>query len=334
MFDLRDPDVQLELVARANRAPSIHNVQPALWRFKGNILELHADTSRLLTISDPTGHDDRISLGAAFEGMSLELTRRGASLEMLELQPFKISDEPVRLIAQARALYDGRLGDPLAEMISRRATWRGVFASASAKQKTQFTRHFEEQKYVVLVDGKENIAEIAKMADYAAFSFIRRPEYFRELRRWMRFSKREPGWAEDGLNARSMALSSFEQFLGMFFMMPQVFQALSFFKLGKLLISEARKVHSSTFIVIFTAPQQEDPFETGRAFYRLWLEITAQGFALCPMSAVSDLSETNAILRAKFSIPSSHRIVNVLRVGAPSITLSPTPRLDPRKRII
>lgn len=334
MLDLKDPDVQLEVVAAANRAPSIHNVQPALWHFEGDIIELHADTSRRLPISDPTGHDDRISLGAAFEGMSLELTRRGASLEILKLQPLDISDEPVRLIARAQVNYDGRLKDPLAEMIFHRACWRGVFQKASDKQKAQFKHVFEKHKSVVLIDGKQIMSEISKMADYASFSFIKRKEYFHELRRWMRFSKHELGWGEDGLNARSMALSGVEQLLGKFFMMPRVFQISSFFGLGRLLISEASKIRSSTFVVIVVAPQQQDPFETGRAFYRLWLEMTAQGFSLCPMSALSDLTETNAALRTKFSIPSSHRIVNVLRVGISPKSVSLTPRLDPRKRVI
>ena len=334
MLDLKNIDAQLEIVAAANRAPSIHNVQPALWHFEGDTIELYADTSRRLAISDPTGHDDRISLGAAFEGMNLELSRRGFSLENLELQPFNNSDEPIRLIARARVVCDGRLEDPLAKMIFQRACWRGIFQQASHEQIAQFKHLFEKHQSVVLIEGKGNIAEISKMADHASFSFIKRKEYFHELRRWMRFSKHELGWSEDGLNARSMALSGVEQLLGQFFMIPRVFRIASFFGLGKLLISEAGKVRSSTFVVIVVAPQQEDPFETGRAFYRLWLEITAQGFALCPMSAISDLPETNAAICKKFSIPSSHRVVNVLRVGVPPNSFSLTPRLDPRKRLV
>src|SRR5206468_446479 len=66
------------LVDEARRAPSVHNIQPARWAaLERGVLALRADPARTLPIADPSGHDVRISLGAACEGMSIALSRRG-----------------------------------------------------------------------------------------------------------------------------------------------------------------------------------------------------------------------------------------------------------------
>src|SRR5262249_39715024 len=64
---------QLEnLVAEANLAPSVHNTQPTRWRLAddGSVL-IFEDTSRRLTIGDPSGRDAAVSHGAAIEGFAL-----------------------------------------------------------------------------------------------------------------------------------------------------------------------------------------------------------------------------------------------------------------------
>src|SRR5690606_12154677 len=76
---------QLDLVEKAARAPSPHNIQPARWRFIGNEAQLFECASRWLTIGDPSGRDNRIALGMAWEGMSLALSTAGFFLEEPEL---------------------------------------------------------------------------------------------------------------------------------------------------------------------------------------------------------------------------------------------------------
>jgi len=55
-----------DIVELACRAPSLHNTQPWLWRAAaGDRLELHADTERQLTHTDPVGRNLIVSCGAA-----------------------------------------------------------------------------------------------------------------------------------------------------------------------------------------------------------------------------------------------------------------------------
>ena len=65
------------LVTEAKLAPSVHNVQPARWRFEGDdALILFEDTTVRLPVGDPRGNDAGISLGAAAEGLRLAAGRR------------------------------------------------------------------------------------------------------------------------------------------------------------------------------------------------------------------------------------------------------------------
>ena len=50
---------QRAVVAEASRAPSVHNVQPARWRFVDDSVVLFRAIDRALPVADPTGHAPR-----------------------------------------------------------------------------------------------------------------------------------------------------------------------------------------------------------------------------------------------------------------------------------
>ncbi|MDX3805186.1 MAG: nitroreductase family protein, partial [Bosea sp. (in: a-proteobacteria)] len=80
-----DRAVLEELLAEARLAPSAHNTQPTRWRLLGDdALLLLEDVTRRLPVADPSGHDVRLSHGAAIEGMSLALGRRGLQIARIE----------------------------------------------------------------------------------------------------------------------------------------------------------------------------------------------------------------------------------------------------------
>jgi hypothetical protein len=59
-------DLALRVVELACRAPSVHNTQPWRWRLVDDAtVELHADRTRQLLVSDPSGRNLAISCGAA-----------------------------------------------------------------------------------------------------------------------------------------------------------------------------------------------------------------------------------------------------------------------------
>ena len=309
----------LALVDEARRAPSVHNIQPARWALVGDALALHADPARRLPIADPSGHDVRVSLGAAYEGMAIALSRSGRSAG-----PPELAATPAELVATrapgnriARlAIEPGGAADPLAEAVARRAAYRGTFDPTDGAALDRLERQLAPSG-AILIRDRARIRDLAALADRAAEEFLLDPRYWAETWSWLRFSPRHPGWNRDGLNAESMALSGVERALGARLMAPATFEFMRKLGLAGALISERPKTASAGALILFTAPSGEDPFVTGRTFYRTWLEVTIAGLALCPMSALADSKSANEEIRRTFSIPAERRLVNVFRIGQP-----------------
>jgi hypothetical protein len=118
-------------------------------------------------------------------------------------------------------------------------------------------------------------------------------------------------------------------------MAPAGFELMRRLGLAGALISERSKTASAGALLLFTAPAGEDPFHTGRAFYRTWLEVTAHGLALCPMSVLADSKRANDEIRRRFALPPARRLVNVFRIGAPppGFPARLTPRLPAEELI-
>jgi nitroreductase len=319
----------LALLDEARRAPSVHNTQPARWRDAGHHkLELCSDPTRWLKIADPKRHDERLSLGAAYEGMSIALARRGYWVSPPELLA---EDEGV-----ARLTFEGGgEPDPLGFAVARRAAYRGLFVPARTEPLDELEAALEPHG-VTMVRARDQIRALAKLADRASEEFLLTPGYWRETWEWLRLDPSHPGWARDGLNAESLALSPVELKLGRLLMPPGPFEIMRRLGLAGLLLSERAKVESAAALLLFTARESEDPFETGRAFYRRWLEVTAAGLALCPMSSLADSARANREIRELFAIPEDRRLVNVFRIGVTpgGYVTKLTPRLPAEELLV
>jgi len=304
----------LALVDEARRAPSVHNIQPARWALAGDhAFALHADPARRLPIADPTGHDVRLSLGAACEGMAIALARRGYTLAPPAVSGAALAGQPVARLDFERF---GVPPDPLGEAVPRRAAYRGTFAKTDPAALDRLEAGVAPTGTIV-VRERDRIRDLANLADRAGAEFLLDPRYWAETWGWLRLSRSHAGWDRDGLNAETLALSGIERMLGGVLMAPPRFEMMRRMGLAGSLISERSKIESAGVLLLFTAPLGEDPFQTGRAFYRTWLEVTAGGLALCPISVLADSKATNAEIRGAFAIPAERRLVNVFRVGAP-----------------
>ena len=332
----------IALVEEARRAPSVHNIQPTRWSLAGaRGLALRADPDRRLPVADPTGHDVRVSLGAACEGMAIALARRGYVAGPAEtapsVSPANVGSSPAAAVESVAWLpfERGERPDPLADAVLHRAAYRGAFKTTDAALLDRLGRQLEPAGHV-LVRDRARIKELAKMADHASDELLRNPGYWPETWRWLRLSSSDPGWDRDGLNADALALSGVERVLGRVLMAPPAFESMRRLGLAGALISERSKIESAGALILFTAPAGEDPFATGRVFYRTWLEVTSCGLALCPISVLTDSKRTNAEIRRLFALPAERRLVNVFRVGqAPAgFPKRLTPRLPAEELIL
>jgi len=320
------------VVAEAARAPSVHNIQPARWRFEDDDVVLFRATDRILPVADPSGHDVQASLGAAFEGMALALSTRGLRLG----DPQSAEDARANgcaPVVRARITESGDVHpDPLAAFVSKRHAFRGKFGASRAEDLAVLSALDSADVRLV---GADDLNALARLHDDATWTYESRPEYHRELWSWLRLSRRHPSYHRDGLNADCLALSAPERWAASRLLQPTRFAWLSRLGVARYLVSESAPVKSASAALLFCPRRDAAAFDVGRRFYRLWLEVTALGFHLTPMSASADHVPTRAALESAHRIPGDHRIANVFRVGrVPPDEVAVSPRLPVDELIV
>ena len=318
------------LVREAARAPSVHNVQPARWRFEpGGDVVLFRAVDRVLPVADPTGHDVDVSLGAAFEGMAIALSRIGLALG-LPVPEHAAEAEGCRPVVRARVTL-GATEDALASAVLARRSYRGRFTRRGARELSS-ARQLEASD-VHVIDDALDIRRSSDAHDAATWRFESRREYHAELWSWLRLSRRDPRYHRDGLNADCLALSAFERVAARVLLRPTVFSMLGWARIAPRLVREGSQVRSAIALVLFMPLRADPPFGVGRRFYRLWLELTAAGLHAVPMSASAD----DPAARAHYDsvIPKDRRLANVLRVGhAAAARVAESPRLPVGELIV
>jgi nitroreductase len=296
------------LVAAAIASPSVHNVQPARWRIAGEALVLLEDTARRLPAGDPRGHDAAVSLGAAAEGVAI-----AASGEGLATQVERIATGEGGLRAVARLTFaPGAAPDPLLGVLATRASWRGSFAPSTPQDRAAAQGLAGEDR--VVVTDPAAVAAIAARYDQVSFAIMRGRSFRAELRSWMRLSPRHPDWARDGLNAAAMQLSGAEAAAAGAVLGP-LFGPLAALGLAPGLLAEAKGFANAAGVVLFHRAAGEDPFDSGRAFHRLWLAIDAAGFGGNVLAALADDPAAAAEVGRDHAIGAGRRLVSAFRIG-------------------
>ena len=329
---------QLELVAVANRAPSVHNTQPARFRFVNDRVLLFEDVSRRLSVGDPEGRDALTSLGAALEGLHLALGAHGLSLG--ETRPFDTAEESRYSLSpsvRCRAQSTIRPGaaEELSMMVDRRQSFRGRFAPVKPSVLARLADVTGGEGDVTLITDPSGIEYLATLHDTSSHSFMRNPAFQRELYEWMRLSPRDQRWQRDGLTADCLSMNPVERVFAGIALQPAVFAMLDAVGAMKPLLTEAPQVRSASAIALLHRPAIEHGLTTGRRFYRFWLEVTRDGLHACPMSALADAPASATIIRERWRIPADRRLVNIFRIGAaPPGNIPRSPRLPPDELLV
>ena len=111
-----------------------------------------------------------------------------------------------------------------------------------------------------------------------------------------------------------MRLGVFER-IGAKVVLGRGFRPLAMVGLAKTLLSEEEKTAQAAAIIVFHRDQGEDPFDSGRAFYRGWLRIEAAGFGAAVLAALADDPTSAQTLAAMAELPQDRRIVSAFRIG-------------------
>ncbi|WP_140852633.1 hypothetical protein [Sphingomonas glacialis] len=292
-------------------APSVHNVQPARWRIVDSVtIDLFEDVRTRLSVGDPRGNDAGISLGAAAEGLRIAASRMGLALET-HAAPTQ-TDAALVPVARFLVIEAGIPPDVLAAQVATRASWRCGFAMSSLTDRAD-VQHLSGPDCAVISDPAA-LTEAAHLYDAASYGYMRDHAFRAELRSWMRFTPGHPRWNRDGLNAAAMALGRVEA-IGASVVLGSAFGVLDWCGVAPGLLAEGKKIVAATGVVVFHRSVGEAPFESGVAFYRLWLGIERAGFGAAVLAALADDPRAAQEIARMAGVPDGRRIVSAFRIG-------------------
>lgn len=309
------PGTFAAIVADAALSPNVHNIQPTVWRrIDDDTVAVMQAPGRTLPVGDPTGRDVAASHGAAVEGFVLAASLRGLSLSLTA----PANGEIARL-----AVTDASASDPLAAFLTRRRTYRGHFTTDRAEAALDALAKAASD--LTVLRDRTDIENIARLNDQASLKGFRDSRFRAELLAWMRLSPRHPCWSVDGLNARAMEMSGVEALSAGLVLKPGVFELFDRLGLAGALTGEADLVNSSAAVALFHRPVAETPFETGRRWHRVWLEITRQGLTAAPMTVLADDPAAASALATRFGQPPGARLITAFRIGRVADNALPPP---------
>ncbi len=175
------------VVSVAGRAPSLHNTQPWKFKVRGNVIELVADTSRLLRHVDPAGRELTISCGAALFGLRLGLRRLGY-IPGVDVLPDAAAPS---LIARVRPIGRAATTRDEAELLAavpHRHTHRGPFTGGEVPSRLFALLTLDaaaEGCELVLIEDPVLVGDLAVLVSAAAAEQRRSAQIAAELRCWV-----------------------------------------------------------------------------------------------------------------------------------------------------
>jgi nitroreductase len=312
-------DAVRQIVDLARRAPSVHNTQPWSWRPLDDGLELWADRSRQLVVSDPAGRNLVLSCGAALHHTLLVARALGWA-------------------AVVDHLPDARNTDLLARVTLRRAghpdeapAWLRAIDERRTDRRRFTSWPVPESRLQRLVDSAEHHgAEVIVVADeperHKLDLLVSRAMYTQ--RHDARVQEEEQAWldrsAEDGLPdpaALPWGDGHVQRYPTRFDHEPPPEQRTP----------DRNPVERTDGILVIATPADgpRSWLHAGEALSAIWLTATMEGLSVVPLSQVIEVDETRVALDHELLKDHLHGQL-LVRVGWQEIGRSDLPR-TPRR---
>lgn len=314
--EIPDPPEVRAALARADRAPSVHNTQPWRWEFDGTELRLFRDPARLLGAADPHGRQAIISCGAllhhartvfAAAGWHTDTTRLPASANpdlLARIRFRRWTDPPAGVFRRAQAIehrYTDRL--PMAEP----AHWSSVRLELA---KLCSPHHIDFD--VLAEDARDRLATASEHAEA-----LRRydMEYQAEIHWWAGHAL-----PTEGVPAAALASGAEAERVGVARTFPAPARPA---RRGDL-------VDRST-LAVFTAGEDRPLawLHTGEALSAVLLECAAAGLSTCALTHVTEGAAGRRLLASLTGTPGVPQVL--VRIGSAPGT--DRPARTPRRRI-
>ncbi len=292
------------------RAPSAHNTQPWALNYADERIALAFDQERALPQGDPTHRDLLLSLGAFIETVLIVGAYFGQALEFIS--DLDLERRAVGFFQRSAHTYSTpfRLEDIQKRQTSRLVYKEGAFdfkiLDDLRPQISPFQIHGLEAK--ALIDA-------FKIADEYIYRSI---PILKELRNWIRLSKKDPRYFKDGLNADCLALDGIQTFL-----FDGILKSLEcgfgqWLKADRWLTQATLEIlRKNCTVLLLIGPREGNAMilEGGRQLQKIWLTLSRQGYFTHPVSQIIDCPQTYALLQGRINIGKTKHILSIFRVG-------------------
>lgn len=308
MTDLRE---LRQLEPSFYRAPSAHNTQPWVLDYAADQMELRFDTRRHLAAGDPTRRDLFLSLGAFAEAVLISAAAEGVALEFTAA--VDVDAARVGTFTHSAALYDTAFAPADLE---RRRTSRLQYVPGrlSAEELAGACAQLFSEEQLHELDAR-TLIDLFTTADSHTYETL---PVVRELRSWLRLSKRDPNYERDGLSYECLALSRLEAAAFAVALRPAIYRVVRALRLHRTFTSSARsvlEVEGSVLVLEAPAGPPDELLRHGRSLLRIWLALAAIGVYTHPLSQIIDCPATERGLAARLSLGPERRLLSVFRTG-------------------
>jgi len=279
----------LRVIELACRAPSVHNTQPWHWRVVDEAtIELHADRSRQLHVSDPSGRNLALSCGAAIHHGYVAAQALGLT-PAIELMPSRDDENLLARISLTSGAPTDKALETL-QALEERCTDRRRFTSWPvpdsrlahlAKAASGWGVHVIP---IIDVTARFRAEQLLKRALAVQASD---PRFAEELRKWTVHSRVQ------GIPMANAAPPSH----GRPSTRPNRFVSAS--DAEAIEAAEAASVVESSdglMAICSAADDLESWLGAGQALSALWLQATHDGLSIVPLSQVVEVDETRQAL--------------------------------------
>jgi len=306
------------LLDAASRAPSAHNTQPWLLGLRDEGLEIRVRRERTLPAGDPSGNDALHSIGAMLENVMLTLGQLGYSAEYLTADRFEPGSPVVTV--RWRPNESPRPDSGLYRMIPIRRTSRLPYRDEPVPEEAVSAMRAAAQPFALhVLDDRDRLQALRALVKEATILQLADAPVSSELHEWLRFSRSDPRWYRDGLNAACLGWSGVEAAAARWLLSPGPLGLLVKLGLHRVLAADANEHMPATRAVCLLVLSEDGVaarVEAGRRLQRVWLTAAARGLVTHPLSAALDVAEARPRALVLFGLPADQRTVNLFRVGS------------------
>ena len=271
------------------RGPSGGNNQG--WRFEwdGRRLRCAVDPGRVQTFLELARTGSILSVGAAVENMVLAAGAFGLSADVV-FQPEGGDSDVVCDLQFSRD--DSVVPDPLAEHMAARCTTRarGPGRRLAPDDRDGLVRVATAAgARLVFVDDAAGLERLGRVVGACDRLAMQHESVHRELMNDLRWTRAELARRRDGLDVDTLDVREFEKAAMRVVSRWPVMEVVRGFDGGAALETASRRAVSEAAamgIVSMPGTDARAHFDGGRAVERVWLEVTARGIAMQPMTVL------------------------------------------------